>query len=92
MYGVSELEEMGYAALEIAREGAENQSCQIIAALEIVAEKLVDSKEQGSGELHGSFSLTWQEVEALYLIPEEEEELEWYEVTEVQLCLAKVIR
>lgn len=89
-YGVTDDEEVEYAALEIAREVAETSQCQIILALEISEKLLLGGEELEPGALNGEFVFTWQDVEALYLVTGAEEELEWYDVTETQLCLSKI--
>ena len=89
-YRVSDDEEVEYAALEIAREFAEIAQCQIILALEISENLLLGSEELEPGALKGEFVFAWQDVEALYLVTGAEEELEWYDVTETQLCLSKI--
>ena len=85
-YGVIDEEEIEYAALEIARNAAEDSGRQSIIALELD----IDSKsprEISPGILDGDFALMWKDVQAIYLIVEEEQELTWYDASEATLCL-----
>lgn len=99
-YGVSDDEEVEYAALEIARAAAESTNKSIVAALEIsdsqlatsITDAVASNKEISAGVIAGEFHLTFTEVVAVYLIEEPDEELEWYDASEATSCLAKARR
>lgn len=86
-YGVTELEELEYAALEIARTKSEHEGLEIIAAFELVQHSLSDASEVDAGVLHDTFTLKWSELIALYRITSPDEELEWYDTSEATTVL-----
>lgn len=86
-YGVAELEEIEYAALEKARVKSENERLHIITAYELPDSLLSQAAELEAGILVGSFELDWQELVAIYRITSSDEELEWYDVSEVATVL-----
>lgn len=91
-YGVNEHEEAEYGALEVAREFAEGSSLPFIVALEVTGAFIGKAQEERPGLLRGTFTFTSSEVVAYYVITNAEEELEWYDATELALCIAKVER
>ena len=91
-YGVSDLEEAEYGALEIAREAAEESGYEFIIAFELTTHLVSANTEGIPGVLDGTFQLATSDVVAYYLITGADDELEWYDATEVALCLAKVAR
>jgi hypothetical protein len=91
-YGVSDLEEAEYGALEVARESTEGTELSLIIAFELSDQLIASGREIAAGVLEGHFSLTNSDVVAFYLITDSEEELEWYDATESDACLAKVNR
>lgn len=86
-YGVSELEEIEYAALEIARTRSESEKLHIITAHELPGSLLTQASEIEAGNLAGSFTLDWQDLVAIYRITSSDEELEWYDASEVSTVL-----
>ena len=86
-YGVTELEELEYAALEIARTKSEQDGCELIAAFELAQPLSHGLAEIDPGIVQDSFALNWNELVALYRITSSDEELEWYDVTEVSTVL-----
>lgn len=91
-YGVSDLEEAEYGALEVARESAEGAGQSFIVAFEFSDELIALGHEVAPGVLEGNFTLSTPDLVAFYLISDSEEELEWYDVTESEICLAKAVR
>ena len=91
-YGVADLEESEYSALEIARDNAEDSGYEFIVAFELTTSLLSMENEAIPGVLEGIFTLSKADVVAYYLITGPDDELEWYDATEVALCLAKVAR
>lgn len=91
-YGVSDLEEAEYGALEIAREAAEESGYEFIIAFEITTHIVSANTEAIPGVVDGTFQLANSDVVAYYLIIGPDDELEWYDATEVALCLAKAAR
>lgn len=91
-YGVSDLEEAEYGALEVAREYAEKAEHSLIVAYEFSDELFAKGREIDAGVLAGNFGLILAGVVAFYLITNSEEELEWYDATEAEICLAKAKR
>ena len=89
-YGVSDLEEAEYGALEIARETAEESGNEFIIAFELTAHLVSANTEGIPGVFNGTFQLANSDVVAYYLITGPDDELEWYDATEVALCLSKV--
>ena len=89
-YGVTELEDIEYGALEIAREVAEQSHLPIIVAVEIDDSLVVRGTEQRAGVIEGEFSISMDDVVALYLIKDHDEELEWYDASESALCLDQI--
>ena len=88
-YGLAELEEIEYAALEKARTEAEVSKLHIIVALDFTEEVANAGVEHEPGVLEGEFTLALASVVAFYLIKGEDEELEWYDASESSLCLEK---
>lgn len=91
-YGVSDLEEAEYGALEVAREYAEKAERSLIVAYEFSEELIAKGREIDTGVLTGNFGLISADMVAFYLITNSEEELEWYDATEAEICLAKAKR
>lgn len=91
-YGVIDPEEAEYGALEIAREAAEESGHEFIIAFELTTHLVSANTEGIPGVLTGTFQLANSDAVAYYLITGPDDELEWYDVTEVALCLAKVAR
>jgi hypothetical protein len=89
-YGVSDLEEIEYGALEVAREVAEQSQVPVIVALEVDDSLITRGIEQSAGIIEGDFSVSMSNVVAFYLIKDHAEELEWYDASESLLCLAQV--
>lgn len=89
-YGVSELEDLEYAALEIARTKSEQEHYPIIATFDCADLITTDVREVEPGIINGAFSFLWEELVAIYRITEADEELEWYDVSEYFLLLEKV--
>lgn len=92
-YAVEEEEELEYAALELAREwaeSAERAEKQIIVALELKDEFLVGGSEIRAGRVEGAFDISYDDVVALYLIHNADDELEWYDASESATCLAQI--
>lgn len=89
-YGVFESEEIEYAALEGARTSAEQEKLSLILAVEVTDEPAENQSETAAGVLEGEIEFSWADVAAIYIITGEDEELEWYDETEVALCLSKV--
>lgn len=92
VYGVEEQEEVEYAALEVAREAAEGSGYTIIVALDLPGSVLAQGDEVQPGEIRGNFLIPWDDVDALYLISNIDEELEWYDSSESELCIAQAER
>ena len=88
-YGVSELEELEYAALEIARTKSEQEHYPIIATFDCADLIVADVIEVEPGIIDGTFLLLWEDLIAIYRITDEDEELEWYDVSEYFLLLEK---
>lgn len=88
-YGVSDEEEVEYAALEIARAAAESKNKPFVVAFESVK---ISQKEIAPGVVVGEFPMQFGEVVAIYLIEDPNEELEWYDPSESAICLAKAER
>lgn len=86
-YGVTELEELEYAALEIARTKSEHDGLELIAAFELVQHLSSDVSEIDAGVLQDTFALEWSELVALYRITSSDEELEWYDASEATTVL-----
>ncbi len=89
-YGVSDLEDLEYGALEVARESAERDGQPFIVALEMDDEITNRGTEVAAGILEGQFSFAVSDAAAFYLILGTDDELEWYDSSEVALCLAKI--
>ena len=89
-YGVTDLEDIEYGALEIAREVAEQSHLPIIVAVEIDDSLVARGTEQRAGVIEGDFSIRMDEVVAFYLIKDHDEELEWYDASESALCLDQI--
>jgi hypothetical protein len=89
-YGVSELEDLEYAALEIARAKSEQNHFPIIATFDFIDSMTFNEKEVDSGIITGEILLRWENLVALYRITDEDEELEWYDVSEYSLLLEKI--
>ena len=88
-YGVSDLEDLEYAALEIARTKSEQEHYPIIATFEFADSIPTDVTEAEPGVIGGSFSLNWDDLVAIYRVTKEDEELEWYDASEFFLLLEK---
>ena len=89
-YGVSDLEEIEYGALEVAREVAEQSQVPVIVALEVDDSLITRGIEQSAGIIEGDFSVSMSNVVAFYLIKDRTEELEWYDASESALCLDQI--
>jgi hypothetical protein len=89
-YGVSELEEIEYAALEIARTKSENDKLHIITTFELPEALLNQVSEIEVGILLGSFILNQNDLVAIYRVTSADEELEWYDASEVDTILEVV--
>jgi len=63
---------------------------QIIATFDCADLISADVREDEPGIINGAFSLLWEELVAIYRITGEDEELEWYDVSEYFLLLEKV--
>ena len=90
-YGISDLEETEYGALEVAREFAEGAALSLIIAFEFSDEIIAHGLEVAPGVLEGHFTLKTSDLVAFYLIADAEEELEWYDASESEICLAKAL-
>lgn len=90
-YGISDLEEAEYGALEEAREFAEGAALSLIIAFEFSDEIIAHGLEVAPGVLQGHFTLKTSDLVAFYLIADAEEELEWYDASESEICLAKAL-
>lgn len=88
-YGVSDEEDVEYAALEIARSAAESKNKPFVVAFESVK---ISQNEIAPGVVVGEFPMQFGEVVAIYLIEDPNEELEWYDPSESAICLAKAER
>lgn len=89
-YGVSELEDLEYGALEVCRSLAEVADDPVIVALELEAQTIEAGAEKNPGVFMGDFNIAFADVVAFYVITDDDEELEWYDASESALCLAKV--
>ena len=89
-YGVSDLEDLEYGALEVARTIAEQTNKTAIVALELDHKAIGASNEKDPGVVMGDFTIGISDVVAFYAITDSDEELEWYDASEAALCLSKV--
>ena len=89
-YGVSDLEDLEYGALEVARTIAEQTNKTAIVALELDHKAIGASNEKDPGVVMGDFTIGISDVVAFYVITASDEELEWYDASEAALCLSKV--
>lgn len=89
-YGVSDLEEIEYAALELARDAAEYEGKALIVAVEIELDESSLEQEVEVGVIRSELTLSLDDVVALYRVTAADEELEWYDVTELSLLINRL--